>query len=102
MSARELSADARGHDPSLGTFVELVRQDAPAVLSGIEKASWLAATDLYYLGFHFVESTEESLRAFGGAVLQMLLKRFGRNKLATAATAKLKSAGLVEKKSKRK
>jgi hypothetical protein len=102
VSAKELSAEARGHDPSLGTFVELVRQDAPAMLAGIERALWLAAEDIYYLGFHFVESSEEALRAFGGAVLQMLLKRFGRNKLATAATAKLKSAGMLEKKSKRK
>src|SRR5206468_242380 len=60
------------------------------------------AEELYYLGFHFVEQGEEPLRAFGGAVLQLLLKRFGRNKLAAAATAKLESAGLVEKKGKRK
>jgi hypothetical protein len=102
LSAKELSSDARAQDPTLSTFAELVHQDSAAVLSRLEKTSWLAAEDLYYLGFHFAESQEVALRDFGGAVLQMLLKRFGRNKLASAATAKLKSAGLVEKKSKRK
>jgi hypothetical protein len=102
VSAKELSAEARGHDHCLETFVELVSRDSAAVQSRVEETSWLGAEELYYLGFHFAESSEETLRTFGGTVLQHLLKRFGRNKLASAATAKLKSAGLVEKKSKRK
>jgi hypothetical protein len=102
VSAKELGSEARSHDPTLATFTELVRLDSAAVLAQVEKTSWLAAEDLYYLGFHFAESIEDVFRTFGGAVLQLLLKRFGRNKLASAATAKLKSAGLVEKKSKRK
>jgi hypothetical protein len=102
VSAKELSSEARAHDHCLSTFAELVRQDSAAVLAQVEKTKWLGAEELYYLGFHFAESIEDPLRAFGGAVLQLLLKRFGRNKLASAATAKLKSAGLVEKKGKRK
>jgi hypothetical protein len=98
VSARELSAEARGHDPCLGTFAELVRQDGAAVQERLGETTWLGAEELYYLGFHFAESPEEALRAFGGAVLRLLLKRFGRNKLAGAATAKLESAGLAEKK----
>jgi hypothetical protein len=98
LSARELSSEARGHDPCLDQFVELVRQNSEAVLAELGQTAWLGAEELYYLGFHFVESGEEALRGFGGAVLQLLLKRFGRNKLAGAATAKLESAGLAEKK----
>jgi hypothetical protein len=102
VSAKELSSEARAHDHCLSTFAELVRQESAVVLARVEKTSWLGAEELYYLGFHFAESIEDVLRTFGGAVLQLLLKRFGRNKLASAATAKLKSAGLVEKKGKRK
>jgi hypothetical protein len=101
VSARELSGEARAHDPCLGTFGELVHQDSASVLAELDQTAWLGAEDLYYLGFHFAESPEETLRVFGGAVLRLLLKRFGRNKLAAAATAKLRSAGLAEKKSKR-
>jgi hypothetical protein len=101
VSAKELKSEARFHDPCLDTFTELARQDSGAVLAHIEKTSWLGAEDLYYLGFHFAESPEEALRNFGGAVLRGLLKRFGRNKLASAATAKLESTGLAEKKRKK-
>jgi hypothetical protein len=102
VSSKELGGEARGHDPTLSTFAELVHQDSAAVLSRIEATPWLRAEELYYLGFHFAESVDEALRTFGGAVLQTLLKRFGRNKLAGAVTAKLESSGLVEKKRKRK
>jgi hypothetical protein len=102
VSAKELGGEARLHDPCLSQFVELTHQDSAAVLEHLGKATWLGAEDLYYLGFHFTERNEEALRAFGGAVLGLLLKRFPRNKLAAAATNKLESAGLVEKKGKRK
>jgi hypothetical protein len=102
LSSKELGAEARGRDPTLATFSELVHQNSADVLSRIEQTSWLGAEELYYLGFHFAESPEEALRTFGGAVLQMLLKRFGRNKLAKAAASKLESCGLAEKKRNRK
>jgi hypothetical protein len=101
VSAKELSGEARAHDPCLGQFHELAGRDSEAVLAHLGKTTWLGAEELYYLGFHFVESGEEAMRLFGAAVLGVLLKRFPRNKLAAAATTKLKSAGLAEKKSKR-
>lgn len=101
VSAKELGGEARAHDPCLGTFAELAHRDAAAVLSHLEQTPWLEAGELYYLGFALAESGEETLRALGGSVLRLLLKRFPRNKLAGAATAKLESAGLAEKKSKR-
>jgi hypothetical protein len=101
VSPRELSGQARTHDPCLDSFAELAHQDSALVLAQLGKTSWLGAEDLYYLGFHFAESREEVLHAFGGAVLRLLLKRFPRNQLARAATAKLQSTGLAEKKSKR-
>ena len=51
--------------------------------------------------FHFVESSEEDLRAFGASVLQLLISRFPRTKLAAGAKNKLGSAGLTPKKGKR-
>jgi hypothetical protein len=102
VSAKELSSEARGRDPCLDSFVGLARQDSAEVLAQLGQTSWLGAEELYYLGFHFAEAPEEALRAFGGAVLRLLLKRFPRNKLASAATAKLGSTGLAEKKGKRR
>jgi hypothetical protein len=101
MSAKELGGEARLHDPCLEGFVDLVRQDRALVLTHLGKTSWLGAEELYYLGFHFTESREEALRAFGGAVLGLLVKRFPRNQLSRAATAKLQSTGLAENKGRR-
>jgi hypothetical protein len=101
VSPKELGSEARTHDPCLGQFAELAHQDSSAVLGHLEKTTWLDAEELYYLGFHFTESTEDALRQFGAAVLQLLVKRFPRVKLASAARNKLESAGLVEKKGKR-
>jgi hypothetical protein len=98
VSPKELAAEARAQDHCLDSFAELAHQDGPAVLAHLEQTAWLGAEDLHYLGFAFAESPDAALRGFGGAVLGLLLKRFPRNKLAVAATAKLKSAGLAKKK----
>ena len=102
LSAKELSAEARSQDYCLGQFAELTRQDEEAVLAQVAKTAWLEAEELYYLGFHFIESPDAGQRGFGAAVLQQMLKRFGKNKLAKAAKNKLDAAGLGEKKGKRK
>jgi hypothetical protein len=100
-SAKELAAEARTQDPCLGQFAELARRDSAAVLAELEKSAWLEAEDLYYLGFHFAESAEEDLRAFGASVLRLLISRFPRAKLAAGAKNKLGSTGLTPKKGKR-
>lgn len=99
-SSKELSAGARTQDPCLGQFAELARSFGPEVLAELDKAAWLQAEDLYYLGFHFTESIEADLRSFGASVLQLLVRRFPRTKLAAWAKNKLGSAGLGSKKAK--
>jgi hypothetical protein len=101
VSAKGLGAEARAQDPCLDQFAELARRDGAAVLAELEKTAWLEAEDLYYLGFHFAESPEEGLRAFGASVLRSLISRFPRTKLAAAAKNKLGSAGLAPKKGRR-
>jgi hypothetical protein len=94
LSPKELAPEARAQDHCLSHFAELARQDEAAVLAQLEKTAWLEAEELHYLGFHFIEAQEEGPRAFGAAVLQLLLKRYGKNKLARAAKNKLEAAGL--------
>jgi hypothetical protein len=89
-SPKELEEAIRATDPSLHHFGELAAQDQAAVLTHLGKTSWLTADELYYLGFHFAESTG-ALRKFGGEVLKLLLKKHGRTKLAQAAKNKLKT-----------
>jgi hypothetical protein len=100
-SAKQLRAEARAQDPCLGQFAELARRDIAAVLAELGKSSWLEAEDLYYLGFHFAESSEEDLRAFGASVLRLLLSRFPRVKLASGARKKLGSAAPTSRKGRR-
>jgi hypothetical protein len=59
----------------------------------LDKTKWLEPEDLFYLGFHFIEK-DGSPRRFGGFVLQLLLKRSPKSKLAKDAKAKLKAAGV--------
>ena len=62
--------------------------------AALEKAKWLEADDLYYLGFHFAEQPGR-WQPFGGRVLQLLVKRSPKTKAAQAAKSKLKREGLA-------
>ena len=59
----------------------------------LEKARWLESEDLYYVGFHFAEQAGRA-QAFGGRVLQLVVGRSPKSKLAQAAKSKLKREGL--------
>jgi len=89
VSSKDLDDTARGHDHSLHDFAIVAAADQAAVLAHLEKTPWLDAEDLYYLGFHFAESS--GLREFGGEVLKLLIKKYGKTKLASSAKNKLKS-----------
>jgi HEAT repeat protein len=93
VSPKDLAREARGADPSLAQFANLVQQDDEGLLREVGKMKWLDAEDLYYLGFHFAEQ-EGRAKKFGGEVLQQVVKRSGRSKLAQAAKSKLRGAGL--------
>src|SRR5262245_19990935 len=91
VSSKKLDETARNQDPSLHHFALVAAEDQAKVLSHLAKMPGLDAADLYYIGFHFAESTG-ALREFGGAVLALLIKRFPRSKVVAAAKNKLKSA----------
>jgi hypothetical protein len=93
VSPHDLAAEARANDPSLQQFARLVHAQPAELMSYLEKAKWLDADDLLYLGFHFAEK-DGAEKKFGGDVLRLLLKRSPRTKAAQSARSKLRSAGL--------
>ncbi len=92
LSNKEISPDARGNDPCLGQFTHLVQGYEAELTKALDKTKWLEPEDLFYLGFHFIEK-DGTPRRFGAAVLQLLLNRSPKSKLAKDAKAKLKAAG---------
>jgi hypothetical protein len=90
VSSKELEEAIRYQDPCLHHFAEAAAHDQAAVLAHLAKVAWLEPDELYYLGFHFAESTG-ALRDFGAEVLQLLIKKHPKSKLASAAKNKLKS-----------
>jgi hypothetical protein len=93
LSGHELSAESRAGDPCLHQFAHLLQGYEAELFAALEKAKWLEADDLYYLGFHFAEQMGRA-QAFGGKVLQLLIKRSPKTKTAQAAKSKLKREGL--------
>jgi outer membrane protein assembly factor BamD (BamD/ComL family) len=90
LSPKQLDEHARSQDPCLHQFAQTASEDASIVLKELDKTTWLDADDLYYLGFHFADSTGP-LREFAAEVLKLLVKKFPRAKFASAAKTKLKS-----------
>jgi HEAT repeat protein len=93
LSNHDLSAEARAADPCLQQFVALVHSHEAEVAEYLQKAKWLEAEDLFYLGFHFAEKDRQE-RKLGGEALKLLIKRSPRSKAAKDARAKLKREGL--------
>jgi hypothetical protein len=92
-SARDLSPEARGSDPTLGQFARLLGNPEFDLIGRLKKAKWLEPEDLFYLGFHFAEQKGRE-KQFGGEVLGQLIQRSPRSSLAKDARRKLKSEGL--------
>lgn len=92
-SSHDLAADARAADPALQQFAKLIHNPETPPVERVKQAKWLDADDLFYLGFHFAESDRRE-REFGGEVLQLVVQRSPRAKVAKDAKAKLRSAGL--------
>jgi hypothetical protein len=93
LSEHDLTIDARTADPCLQQFARLVHSHDVEPLDRLKQAKWLAPEDLFYLGFHFAEGNRPD-REFGAQVLQLVVKRSPRSKLAKDAKSKLRSAGL--------
>jgi hypothetical protein len=93
VSSKELSPEARANDPCLGQFAHLAQGYEAELTKSLAQNKWLEPEDLFYLGFHFIEK-DGAPRKFGGAVLQLLLKRAPKSKLAKDAKSKLKASGI--------
>jgi hypothetical protein len=89
-SGKDVAAEARANDPCLRQFEHVLAQDADEVFKQVQKAKWLEAEDLYYLGFHFAERFGAE-KDFGVDVLKAVVKGSPRSKIAVAAKNKLKS-----------
>ena len=93
LSSHDLAAEARAADHGLQQFARLIHHSETPPIERVEAAKWLDPEDLFYLGFHFVEG-ERREKEFGAAMLELVLKRSARSKLAKDAKSKLRSAGL--------
>lgn len=94
LSTHDLAADARGADHALGQFARLLQNPDFDLFAAVKKTKWLSEEDLFYLGFHFAEQNRRE-KEFGGQVLQLLVQRSPRSKVAKDARSKLKSEGLL-------
>lgn len=94
VSRHELDVADRQADLSLRNLGLLLEQDADLLTKEVEKAKWLAATDLFYAGFHFAEQFGRP-RQFGADLLKLVLKREPKGELAKSARNKLKLTGLA-------
>lgn len=92
-SAKEIERESRQADPCLTQFAHLAEHDQPEVLKQLDKASWLGADDLFYLGFHFAEDLGR-LKVLGADVLRLVVKKFPKAKAAAAAKGKLKTVAV--------
>ena len=92
LSGHDLAADARSGDPALEQIARLVNSHEAEACVFVQRAKWLDAGDLFYLGFHFAEKDRRE-KEFGGDVLRLLIKRSPRSKLARDARSKLEREG---------
>jgi HEAT repeat protein len=96
VSPKDLAADARATDPCLHQFGGLLHRHETEPIKLLEKAKWLEAEDLFFLGFHFAEKSGPE-KEFGGQVLRLLIKRSPRSKQVKDAKSKLRSQGMDQK-----
>lgn len=83
---------ARTRDPALPAFERLVEDGFPLGRT-VAKDKAIGDEALYFLGFHFIESTVPEFRNVGAELLECLVGRSGRTKLGKAAKNKLALAG---------
>jgi hypothetical protein len=92
VSAKELDPHAREADPCLRNFDTLFQQDPALLRKEIEKAKFLDAEDVFYVGFHFAEQSGRP-REFGTELLKLVVKRWPKGEAGKSAKNKLKSVG---------
>jgi HEAT repeat protein len=92
LSNHDTASAAREADPALHQFSRLLQDPAFDLIAHVLAAKWLEESDLFYLGFHFVEE-QRLAREFGRQVLKSVIERWPKSQLAKNAKQKLKSEG---------
>jgi hypothetical protein len=88
-SGKDLLRAARSVDPVLQQFAQLLGSGYP-LAKGLLKRKDVDAEELFTLGFNFIESTDDDEKDFGRELLEAVIARQPRGKLATAARNKVK------------
>jgi hypothetical protein len=87
-SNKDLSPPARRANLGLRVIRALIYDDTPGLLSSLQKDRDIGPEDLFYIGFHFMEEGEE-MRPFAKALLEHLMRKYPRSKVASPARQKL-------------
>ena len=88
VSHKELSPQYRAEDHALRGFNSLFRHNSADLLNSLKKDKTLDASDLYYVGFHFIEGNGDE-RLFGEEILKHIVKRWPKSTEAKAAKQRL-------------
>ncbi|HEV8058817.1 MAG TPA: HEAT repeat domain-containing protein [Gemmataceae bacterium] len=94
LSEKDLAAEHRALDPCLQQFARLAHHPQQQPIDLLRAAKWLTPEDYFYLGFHFVESSDRQERELGSALLELVQERCPKTKLAKDAKNKQRAAGL--------
>ena len=88
-SPKDLSTDARAEDHALRGMQALLRRPAVKLLARLKKEKALDAADLYFVGFHFADTTGSD-REFGEQLLKHVAESWPRSPEGKDAKSKLK------------
>ncbi len=92
VSLKEMDPHDRENDPCLRSFDTLFQLDSDRLLKELDKAKFLDAEDLFYVGFHFAEQIGRP-RQMGIEVLKLVVKRDPKGTAGKSAKNKLKNVG---------
>ena len=87
-SRKDLGREARLADPALRVLGGVARHDGAKLVNQIGKERAVGAEDLYYMGFHWAEGSDD-VRGVARALLAEVVKKYPRHKLRKAAEHKL-------------
>jgi HEAT repeat protein len=91
LSPKDISLQRRMEDHALRGFQALLHGRSFKLLDRLKKEKVLDASDLFYVGFHFAETTGDD-RLFGEEALRHVAKTWPRSEQGRAAKNKLKLA----------
>jgi hypothetical protein len=97
-SGKDLAPAARRANLGLQVLRSLIYDDYAGLAKKLAADRDLTPEDFYYLGFHFSESGDD-MRPFATAMLEHVVKKYPKVKVAAAATQKLELAARLRRES---